>query len=217
MTTKEWVSSMEDQNGNVYEGQMVAGPDGKKSCQGYGTMTFKGGAGSDSGEWHEDRLHGLARSQAPNGCYTGLYANGEKSLGSLAFGPNGAYNYTGFHKEGVPDGDGILTSSEGRYTGEFKGDRRHGNGMLLKANGQRYIGSFVNQFEHGFGVLYDGEGATLYTGQWVNGHIHGQGKFRNPTSGIIYEGAFLNNLYHGEGVLTNPDGSRENATYINGK
>ena len=65
MTTKEWVSNQDVQDGNVYEGQMVSGPDGGKISEGYGTITFKDDAGTDSGEWIQGKLTGLARSRRP--------------------------------------------------------------------------------------------------------------------------------------------------------
>ncbi len=68
------------------------------------------------------------------------------------------------------------------YTGErdAKG-RRHGNGLMVFANGDRYVGSFVQ------------------------GHMTGQGKMTS-SDGASYEGGWLNDQYEGEGTYISTDG-----------
>ena len=48
---------------------------------------------------------------------------------------------------------GVANLFGGKYTGEFKGGRRHGNGVYVNVNGEEYVGAFKDGEKHGNGAL----------------------------------------------------------------
>jgi hypothetical protein len=57
---------------------------------------------------------------------------------------NGAV-YTGNFKDDLPHGEGVLIGADGsRYDGLFSAGRRDGEGILILPDGNRYEGLFVN-------------------------------------------------------------------------
>jgi len=107
------------------------------------------------------------------------------------FGEKGTNpKYTGEVENGVPNGQGTMTSPNGdKYEGEWKDGKYHGQGTETK-NGWKYVGSWENGGElegtltdpsgnkivgswknRGYwnGTLYDTYGNIL--GKWVNGEI----------------------------------------------
>ena len=58
-------------------------------------------------------------------------------------------------------GFGTLTERDGAcYEGEFHGNRRHGEGFQVYANGDQYKGDWVKGQRHGHGVLRCSNGTT---------------------------------------------------------
>jgi len=64
-----------------------------------------------------------------------------------------------------------------RYEGELKNDKRHGQGILIAADGENYEGEFENDFAHGEGIF-----------TWVDG-VRSEGIFRDggPWNVIGYD------------------------------
>lgn len=67
------------------------------------------------------------------------------------------------------------------YSGEMRGNKRHGQGTLTWPDG------------------------AIYEGQWVNDLCEGAGRLKFP-NGSVYEGGFVRNNPHGEGKLTTVNG-----------
>ncbi len=44
-----------------------------------------------------------------------------------------------------------------KYTGEWKGDFKHGKGTYFYANGNKFMGEYQNGIKHGYGTFYFGE------------------------------------------------------------
>ena len=44
-----------------------------------------------------------------------------------------------------------------KYTGEWKGDVKHGKGTYFYASGNKYTGEYRNGIKHGYGTFYFGE------------------------------------------------------------
>lgn len=61
-----------------------------------------------------------------------------------------------------------------KFIGEWRDGKRHGEGILMYADGSRYEGSWVDDKEEGFGRYYLADG-TRYEGQWKAGDMHGEG------------------------------------------
>ena len=64
-----------------------------------------------------------------------------------------------------------------KYEGEFKDNKRHGQGTFIFANGIKQVGKFENDFLNGFGISYDKNGTILKEGIWKDGKfLHAQKK-----------------------------------------
>ena len=101
--------------------------------------------------------------------------------------------YVGEISNGEPDGNGILTYSNGdKYEGEWKDGEPNGQGTFTSPNGMKYIGEFKD------------------------GKKYGQGKFTYP-NGSKYAGEFKDGKEHGQGTFTFPDGSKYVGEWKNGK
>jgi len=58
--------------------------------------------------------------------------------------------------------------SGGKYTGEWKDDKRHGQGTHNYSNGDKYVGEWKDDKHHGQGKKIWSDGSK-YEGQWYNG------------------------------------------------
>ena len=108
----------------------------------------------------------------------GLFAS--NSYADEATIENEAGTYTGEVSNGVANGQGTITFSNGDlYVGEFKNGKQHGQGAYFMSSGEiGYVGDFKNGFRHGQGsyILYTGEFAgDTYVGEWKNDKYNGQG------------------------------------------
>merc|ERR1719199_1062305 len=63
-----------------------------------------------------------------------------------------------------------------RYKGQWRDQKRHGQGVLTGPSGQRYEGSFSNGRAHGQGTFIAANG-NKYEGQWNMDRAHGYGKY----------------------------------------
>jgi len=100
----------------------------------------------------------------------------------------------------------------GRYKGEFKGGKRHGQGTYIWVNGNKYEGNFKDGKCHGHGTLTYSDGK--YKGEWRDGIRHGQGVF-TYTNGNRYDGEFKNDKQHGLGTFTYADGGKYKGEFNN--
>jgi len=92
----------------------------------------------------------------------------------------------------------VVLKDGSRYTGHWRGQERHGQGVLVSAEGWRYEGSFEENQAHGAGFLLAADG-TSYRGQWRRGERHGHGE-RTLPDGSVYEGQWRDHEMGGEGV-----------------
>jgi len=75
----------------------------------------------------------------------------------------------------------LMAESKGKYTGEWKDDKRHGRGTMVWKSGVQYTGNFRNDRRH---------------------NVEGKITF---ISGDVYDGHWFNELMHGPGVYTKRD------------
>jgi hypothetical protein len=66
--------------------------------------------------------------------------------------------------------------SETIYSGQWKGDQRHGRGMEVdRLEGSFYIGEWKEDEKDGYGRLVF-ESGNVYDGEWIESVAHGKGK-----------------------------------------
>ena len=100
-----------------------------------------------------------------------------------------------------------------KYTGEWKNDKRHGQGTYTHANGDKYVGNFKDEKYHGQGT-YTYANGDKYVGNFKDGKIYGQGTY-TYADGAKYVGNFKDEKYHGQGTYIWPEGKRETGFYMN--
>ena len=114
----------------------------------------------------------------------GYFGNGDedkdrKYVGEIENGlPNGQGTYTwsdgrkcvGEYKDGKPNGQGIFTDPNGTmYVGKYKDGKKHGQGTYTLPDGYKSVGEWrVNQLWNI--IKYDKDGNII--GKWVNGVKH---------------------------------------------
>ena len=63
------------------------------------------------------------------------------------------------------------------YEGEWKDDKKHGQGKVTYSDGAVYEGEWKDGERHGQGkVTYSGGKGKVYEGEWKHDKKHGQGK-----------------------------------------
>ena len=113
--------------------------------------------------------------------------------------------YVGEIKNGVPNGQGTLTSPEGsKYVGQFKDGKPNGQGTTILANGDKYVGGFKDNKRSGQGTYSYNDG-RIHVGEWKDNKKNGRGRLTKP-NGLEEFGEFKNGKLHGEGKVTTPDG-----------
>jgi hypothetical protein len=92
----------------------------------------------------------------------------------------------------------------GKYEGEFKNGKPHGNGTWTFASGDRYDGGYKEGLHHGRGTLTSANGFK-YVGDWKNGKQHGEGKTSFP-NGDTFIGERKDGKAQGFGIYVYADG-----------
>ena len=107
----------------------------------------------------------------------------------------GLTSYVGEFKNGLPDGLGTFTYSDGAtYHGYFKVGKEHGFGTFrCWQHGSEYVGEFKNGEKDGKG-LYTYPDGVVYSGDWKLGKRHGIGTL-TYLNGEVVKGKFLNDYY----------------------
>ena len=199
-------------SGNQYEGFYKYGrPDGQ------GTYKWNDGS-SYSGEWKGGDQHGYGTYSYSNGdVYEGNFvADLRHGYGKITNADGTSYegewsndervdltSKTEVKKNSNPEFEQCSEDSSLHWTDCY--------GEHESVYGTRYSGLWKNNKAHGEGVLYYSDGEKL-SGVFENGLLEGKGKyyFKN---GDIYDGNFRNSLLHGEGEILQDDGSRLKARW----
>ena len=138
--------------------------------------------------------------------------NGCRSIATKLFGTNSTSS--AFHV-------GELLLDEGRYIGEIRNGKPHGEGKITYKDSDgagrlSYEGTWQNGIQHGAGTMIWKNGSK-YEGDWDNYVWNGQGKYFDASSGQRYEGRFKNDKYNGKGTWFSADGDRYVGDFVNDK
>lgn len=128
--------------------------------------------------------------------------------------------YTGEFKGNLRHGQGTYTWTSGKYTGdkyvgEWENGIKSGQGIYTWANGDEYNGNWINNDQNGFGTYTWNDGST-YAGQWENGIKSGHGE-RTWANGDKYAGEWENDRKNGQGTYTWADGNIYTGEWVNDK
>ena len=159
------------------------------------------------GIWQKDELIEGVIYYPNNSTYRGTIKNLLKNGKGKYITEKEAYE--GDFKDDKKDGEGLLTYKDGvEYNGHFKQDKLNGKGEMTWPDGTYYSGEFCNNIVHGKGYL-KGSNAHTYHGDFSRGLFNGQGEF-TWTKGvkmIKYKGNYSSGKKDGYGELYFDDGN----------
>ena len=110
---------------------------------------------------------------------------------------------------------GTLLLSEGRYEGEFRRNKQHGQGTFTFANGDRYVGEFREDRANGHGIFSFSAGHK-YIGQFKDDNFDGRGLL-TLANGFQYEGEFKDSSFNGLGRSIYANGYKYVGEHKDGK
>ena len=113
------------------------------------------------------------------------------------------------------DGFGKEQYSKSYYVGEFKDNKKHGQGSYVWDHGDKYTGEWKNGQRTGQGT-YIWSNGDKYSGDYINGDMHGQGTLV-WANGDRYDGDFKLNIRDGQGTLTWVNGNKYSGQFRNNK
>ncbi|CAE7351423.1 PIP5K4 [Symbiodinium sp. CCMP2456] len=102
-----------------------------------------------------------------------------------------------------------------KYTGQWKGDKRDGQGLQEWPDGARFDGQWRNGLAEGFGKFIHADG-DVYEGQWKDDKANGEGVYHHA-DGSRYVGEWKDDQKEGHAMEEWADNSRFEGEYRAGK
>jgi len=117
------------------------------------------------------------------------------------------YKYIGEWKDNKKHGQGTHTWANGdKYIGEWKGNKRHGQGTLTWKKGDKYLGEWKDSERNGQGT-YTWANGDKYIGEYKDSKRNGQGKV-TWKNGDKYVGEWKDSKRTGQGTYTWANGNK---------
>jgi len=139
----------------------------------------------------------------------------------ILYHENGNKKYEGYHKNGKPEGKGIIYDENGNkyYEGDFKNNNWEGKGIKYYKTGNKlYEGDYKNNIAEGKGINYYENGNKKYEGDFKNGKWEGKGIKYYENGNKLYEGDYKNGIVEGKGISYYENGNKEyEGDFKNGK
>ena len=63
----------------------------------------------------------------------------------------------------------ITLANGDKYVGQYKDDKKHGEGTWTFADGEKYVGEWKDDKRHGLGKYTFADGRVHHDGEWENG------------------------------------------------
>lgn len=200
-------------NGDVYDGEFV---DGKR--EGKGAIEYHTG-NRYVGEFMDNMFHGFGtyvwaefaedKVMIRSRRHEGHWARGKRNGHGVFIIGNGDV-YTGNFKNDLYHGQGEMVKANGdKLAGEWECGKLNGEANIEFANGDRYTGGFFGGKFHGKGRYVYGFGRGWYEGEYKHGKQHGTG-LRVFSNNNRYEGSFKHGECDGDGIMEFHNG----ASYI---
>jgi TolB-like protein len=125
--------------------------------------------------------------------------------------PNDSVSYSGGCEKGRASGNGtaqwfVNKKPSGKYVGQWKEGKNHGQGTHTWANGNIYVGGYTDNKMQGQGTKTWADG-DKYVGKYKDNKMHGQGTYVWP-DGDTYVGEYTNDKMHGQGSYTSASGHK---------
>lgn len=111
------------------------------------------------------------------------------------------------------DAPDALTPDGGRYYGELREGKLHGQGRIAW-NGRSYKGEFAGGTFQGKG-RFENRAGDVYEGDFHKGEFTGNGRYARK-DGATYEGGFKDWKFHGQGRYVDPAGITYEGSFANG-
>jgi len=145
--------------------------------------------------------------------YNGDFKDVKYSNGSI---------YSGFYKDGIPNGKGVYTAKTYEYNGDFSNALPDGKGKFLMikdddeeeglTEGTFYEGDWSEGSMTGYGIHF--QNGDTREGNWVDGELHGKGKIKCE-NGDEYDGTWEHGNMHGKGTYIWADGEKYEGDWEN--
>jgi len=198
---------------------------------GQGTFTFADGD-KYVGEFRDDKFHGQGTYTFADGDkYVGKFRDGKRHGQGTYYAADGTVVGEGYFEDGELMEDrgtsyaaqsdllpcpedpskyydncfGTFSASGWKYVGEWKDNKKHGQGTYTYAGGDKYVGEFRDDKYHGQGTYTSADGHK-YVGEFRDDNFHGQGTY-TYADGHKYVGEFRDDNFHGQGIRYAADGT----------
>lgn len=158
-------------------------------CQTGGWDNCFGKSGAYTGEWRNNKRHGIGTFTFETGTvYRGEFQNGAITGRGTFFFANGS-KYEGSVKDGEPDGEGTWMALGGeKYVGEWLNGKRHGYGTWTHPLGAEYQGDWREGKRSGFGIYKSP--VMSHIGMWEDGDKNGQGTEFELGGSVVLNGVW---------------------------